>query len=78
MIVMVQSLHNEVIYFSIYIKVVKSHRTQYLGHASFSTHLHGLNDCTTHMLVRLKISHGSGKSADKSFGSNMINFSLKK
>lgn len=77
MIATVQPLYNEVICFSIYIKVVKSGRTQYLGHASFYTHLHGQIDCTTHMLVRLKTSHNSGKLAAKSFGTNMINSYLK-
>lgn len=78
MIVTVPSLHNEITCFSIYIKVVKSGRSQYLGHASFSTHLYGQIHCTTHMLVRLKISHDSGKLAGKSFGTNMINSYLKK
>ena len=78
MIVMVQSLHNEEICFPIYIKVVKLGRTQYLGHASYYTHLHGHIDCTTHMLVRLKISHDSGKLAGKPFGTKMINSYLKK
>lgn len=78
MIVMVQSLHNEWTCFPIYVKVVKSGRTQYLGHASYYAHLHGHVDSTTHMLVRLKISHDSGKLAGKSFGTNMINSYWKK
>ena len=77
MIAMIQSLHNEVICFMIYVNVVKSGIISYLGHANYYAHLHGHVACSTHMLVR-QISLDSGELAGKSFGTRIINSYWKK